>query len=478
MNLVNLFSTTYKLKLDKKEGFYSPLGILFSFILCGLSVLAFFAFGIDIIRKEKPNIVNNTIFNLDRNFKIPTNFTSFGFFHKGVATSDFSRYLTLWAKHEDADPAYKKDLITTHINVTKMPLEKCKLEDISPEIAALAVDGPITDRLCWPKKFPTIMRNSYGEANGAFPEVLITICQNSTANNNFCYPEAQILNDFQYMSFNIFFWDSYIDGYDWNDPGKKVVYKFFNNMGSFFFKRIVFNMKMKSFTTDEGWIIQSDREQNYFSLESVDVTFALRDDEELLHIVFSIYRYKDYYKRKYIKIQEVLAYIGGFISLFYNFLSAIYNYFIFPDVLSLFWDKIRNRPEKTLKDERKQFDVIPFNPDLQINKGTPADKVNASCISFSPVLRGPPLNDKFGESSVFFRQKLEFGCCKKLFRKNLSNDKNNLYHYVQELWNSSVSIETLGKLSLSMNRIEMLLDSSDYSSQFEVRQEHLKEKKS
>lgn len=206
MNLVNLFTTTYKLKLDKKEGYDSPIGVIFSVILCGLSVLAFIAFGIDIFNKEKPSIVNNTVFNLDRNYKIPTNFTSFGFFHKGTARSDFSRYLNVWAKHEDANPAYKKELINSHINVTKVPLVKCKAEDISPEIAALAVDGPLTDRLCWPKEFPTIMRNSYGEANGAFPMILITICQNSTANNNFCYPEEKIINEFQYMSFNIFFW--------------------------------------------------------------------------------------------------------------------------------------------------------------------------------------------------------------------------------------------------------------------------------
>lgn len=256
--------------------------------------------------------------------------------------------------------------------------------------------------------------------------------------------------------------DSYIDGYDWAEPGKTVVYKFFNNMGSDFFKRIVFNMKMKSFTTDEGWIIQSDRVQNYFSLESTDVSLAKRDDPELLHIVFSIFRYKDFYRRKYIKIQEVLAYIGGFISLFYNILSTFYNYIIFPDVLSLFWDKIQDHSKNNgLIDDRSHLNLIQFKPDISVSKCAPIDKdkVNASDFSVSAIKGSHSQLSRIPDHKTLgLDSKLKFGCFKKLFRRYLTNDKSSLYVYVQDLWNTAVSIETLGKFSISMKKFDELHD--------------------
>lgn len=443
---LNFFETTIKLRLDKSSNFGPRIGLILSAVLTIVSILAFFAFGIDIILKEKPAIVTNTIFNQNRNYELPKNFTSFGFFFQGKAVSDFSRYFQVYALHQDANPDYLNDKsnpnLTGHINNTIYPMEKCSLDDIAPEIQELAVDGPVTERLCWPKQFPTIMRNSWGEANGAFPQLVIAVCKNTTDNNNFCASNQEITSMYSAVTFNLFFWDTYIDGYDWGNPGKVVVYKFFSNFAADSFRRTVFNMRMKSFTTDEGWIIQSNRNQNYISFDSVDTTVVARNRPEILNLIFGIYRYQDSYFRKYIKIQEVFAYIGGFFSLFYKLLLLAYNYLTEPDILANFWTKIRsNKKQIKAQVQLKDAHMVALPDNSKVFESGINNYINPN--NKQDIVPNP---------KVVLPSKLQLSFCQKVFRSRGPNSK--FYSQIENLWKTILSVDNIGNMYLRLNKLE------------------------
>jgi hypothetical protein len=62
-------------------------------------------------------------------------------------------------------------------------------------------------------------------------------------------------------------------------------------------------------------------------------SYHTKNSTQIFSHIITISSYKDFYKRSYIKIQGVLAYIGGYVTFFNIFLSYINAYLIYPNFI-------------------------------------------------------------------------------------------------------------------------------------------------
>jgi hypothetical protein len=157
-------------------------------------------------------------------------------------------------------------------------------------------------------------------------------CNNSTLNNNTCYPR-EVIKDYLSNSnvyFRYYFPDFIIDHNNSTSPLQEsftwIERKVYGDM----FYGYNENIKIVNYTSDEGTVMQDLRTWTLFGRdESSSVDIALKGTASVPNTlsVFTISFVSgklDYYKRNYPKLQSVVANIGGvikFIMTISNFLS-------------------------------------------------------------------------------------------------------------------------------------------------------------
>jgi len=182
------------------------------------------------------------------------------------------------------------------------------------------------------------------------------ICKNTTANNNTCYPLEDIYKEFTVINVHYVLTDFFIDGYDYSQPGKKTFISGLLKGGSNTWTRTVYWYKNIYYDTDTSWILESIRKQIYFQNNQLDKEIYYQEKTKVFfsHLI-SISKKADYFNRSYLKIQGVLAYIGGFIT-FFKLSFSFFNSMILKQDIHLIFDHNFNKNRSLFENRKSQID--------------------------------------------------------------------------------------------------------------------------
>jgi hypothetical protein len=125
--------------------------------------------------------------------------------------------------------------------------------------------------------------------------------------------------------------ESFTDSTDFENPGKIVTYLSGLPISSTMYKRHYIYYDRVKFNSDSGYIFEDIQSTEYLSFQRLytDINFAgasLRPNS-FGEITFQFNKIQKIFNRRYLKVQEVLASVGGFLNALYIIANLI-NFFI------------------------------------------------------------------------------------------------------------------------------------------------------
>ena len=201
----------------------------------------------------------------------------------------------------------------------------------------------------------------------------IRFCKNSTE-NNLCYPLEYSVNLLQESYLDVIIIDYTLDSLNIKNTGTMTLLKERFMISSTMFKRIWFYLENIKFLTDDGYIFQNNKIDNFHRYNSVRFDVDSRDTINVYYFatltILNTSQTSHYFK-SYSKIQDYIAIMGGIIKAFtligtfLNHFNAINSYYfkLITDFLidknnDKIYKKRRNTTNLSLNNLRNKFSRI------------------------------------------------------------------------------------------------------------------------
>jgi hypothetical protein len=300
-------------------------GILIFFLYCVIY------FGLDIVYKEQPisrfskEYVNvSRIYLKDYPLKIL-------FTQPGIILGDISRFINFKA-------TYLKIGLNgvNSISYDSLIVEHCKDEFIKPELKEFFYyqgDEYFKNGFCInPFKYIAMngttvnedifFQNPFGSTNSATFIIDMYPCVNSTLNNNTCY-STEVQNTLaSALTLNIVHLDSYVNLNDHTEPFRYFMGALTTYLTLSTKKAHTLSVLQAIITTDDGFIMEDMSNSTHYQVESIKTDIA--DNLYYYRLILASTNLKDNYFRNYIKVQDIIAKIGGL----FQFLLTVATYLL------------------------------------------------------------------------------------------------------------------------------------------------------
>ena len=201
----------------------------------------------------------------------------------------------------------------------------------------------------------------------------IRFCKNSTE-NNLCYPLEYSVNLLQESYLDVIIIDYTLDSLNIKNTGSMTLQRERFMISSTMFKRIWFYLENIKFLTDDGYIFQNNKIDNFHKYNSVRFDVDSRDTINVYYFatltILNTSQTSHYFK-SYTKIQDYIAIMGGIIKAFtllgtfLNHFNAINSYYfkLITDFLidknnDKIYKKRRNTTNLSLNNLRNKFSRI------------------------------------------------------------------------------------------------------------------------
>ncbi len=169
----------------------------------------------------------------------------------------------------------------------------------------------------------------------------LAICKNTTENNNHCHPDQKIREDLKTFFVQFLYKDSFIDNQDLDDPVKYFITSNTLKSSSLAYRRDYFIYKNIDYNTDTGILLSEFVSSKHSALLPL-TTDSVSDPETgiFTNVLFGLNNIKEVYDRKYIKVQDVAAQVGGIIKLFMIVINFTVEYISYIPFLDELYDMI------------------------------------------------------------------------------------------------------------------------------------------
>ena len=222
------------------------------------------------------------------------------------------------------------------------------------------------DYFCIGHKNDTLFKNSFTELDSQYISIVVKSCNSKLRK---CPDDLnEKLSEF-YFQMN--FYNSYFDSTNYTDPIQK--YEYFNTIqaNNKMMKRQYIRFNNNEYITDNGWILEEVVKYNYISLQDIKLDINPLDEKSqapsLVQLSLESPKIKEVTKRTYLKIQELVAKIGGLVKGFHILLIVISSfYFRFEYIVHI--AELSIKKEKSNEYEFYSFEVSKFNNIESINK--------------------------------------------------------------------------------------------------------------
>jgi hypothetical protein len=310
----------------------------------------------------------------------------------------------------------------------------------------------------------TYPHGQYGMSSLSHDPVSYTLsinkCVNSSLNNNNCAPLEQINEYYTEKYFAMKFIDNYFDVTDYRKPIVKYVNTINGILGPDHISNNWLNYLKVNLTTQDGLIFDDKKDKESYKFDyRVEIVGASIGDSQILNLNFYLQNMTQFYNRSYMKLQDVLANIGGIVKFF----------IVAGTILNFFHDKFQ-----TLIDS---YEFLSKHVQFDDHSGE-AMSSSVQIYNFSSKSARPPERNvfefdnqkKFAEHKISAFQRgekvrklpsiLGFSCWRFYLKKESSESK--YLEYSKRLTDLFLDINNLFNINLDIIKIKkFLLDNAE-----------------
>lgn len=283
-------------------------------------------------------IEENPIELINKNASVSHNFTKNTYFPYFVVQAVFPNGTRIFfeeLRNYISFEVYYKD---KDYRLSRVGLEACYYRDqdifldLSPEVIEKDGNTQSKQSMCI-KNYSLEMgyRANYskGEINETAINFLIKLCQNET-NESKCKTDEEIKTILRYVVVEIYLPKTI---YDFSYPANtaKIIYEMAQYTVGYFSKKIIFSTIAENILyTDSGLFLEEYQKDKFnFNVEksSADLSFREENDQYLFILVIGFGTSKTVYYRKNQKLIDILAKLGGILSLLYKGARIICSFY-------------------------------------------------------------------------------------------------------------------------------------------------------
>lgn len=326
-----------KIMLNKDYNIKTAIGGCLTLITIMLVLIFTWFIGKDIIYKEKPiSYIQTDVAEKHLNINISKKTFPFSFTmtdDDNVPLVDFS-YLAIKLFIYEYELDEEKRLFMVK-NLTEHETKFCDYYDFPNIKKKLFDDAQLSLTLC-PKE-DDVSFNLYGSCNEnkiKFIQISIEMCKNSTYNDVICKSNEEIKKFLGNLTINLnlYYRDTKVLINNNTHPVEYLTASRYKYIISEYYKEIVYKIQTQNIYTDNGLVFSTEEENNFYKLVEDFADFRQISDNYFQLLVFEIYssNISQSYYRRYIKIPDVIAFMGGILKIFY--VSFLYLNSVFSEV--------------------------------------------------------------------------------------------------------------------------------------------------
>mmetsp|Transcript_35290 Transcript_35290/g.36681 ORF Transcript_35290/g.36681 Transcript_35290/m.36681 type:complete len:504 (-) Transcript_35290:22-1533(-) len=167
------------------------------------------------------------------------------------------------------------------------------------------------------------IKNNYSASDSAFTSITFDRCD---PEKDDCHENLDQIYKGFFIS--IRYANTYINNNDYKNP--LVYYKdviTIRVQGSLF-RRVNFSLTQDIINTDQGWLLENYHEINYLGISDIYYEYSFAATERILNITFDSPLIRKKTTRSYMKVQELMAKIGGFFEGLYLLMFVLVNHYV------------------------------------------------------------------------------------------------------------------------------------------------------
>ena len=339
---VDVFGRKTELKMAGHTKYKTILGGFLTLVLILLSTLLFVNFSSDMIYHNNPTVVFSEMFAPmpeRSNFSKENNFFNFGVqYPSGIQFVDNSIYTPQVY-------LYVSDKTKNVINSSLIPFDRCSQADLPSDPVlnkyfAYPAGSNLSDMLCVKNLDQYYMEGSFDTDIYYALIIKIFLCTNKTSDPNavVCKSPDEIKKKMGF--FGLYYMDYLIDPKNFDQPGQSVGKGYFSPTSIGMTKSVARYIATTQISSNDGFIFNSFNYFTYPTFKQDDETLQIDSTNSGMAMKFVMRKHHNnmVYERRYKKLQNVLAEMGGFIQIMYLIFFAI----SMPFVSKKYFEKIIN----------------------------------------------------------------------------------------------------------------------------------------
>ena len=318
-------------------------GLLISFLVLIPIIVLGAMFGNDLFRREAPFVfLSNEIYN-DVELKM-TDFPFFVsfFYNNGINLAPFNSYFDV-----DITNYINEDNLYVEKNLTLISCKEVKFTD-HDEIVQNFMLNRSEEFMCLNSSSTTKTKGKFPNGSSSVIRIRLDFCDPLKRED--CKINQEIISS-QPVIQN-YYLNSIVNSKNYTHPVNYIIERFINGLSYGVSKDFEFIFSKDLYVSDNGWLIQSKVETNYFSLVTINRNFNLAINQELNKFINSrsVYSFnmklstiRQVNNRSYIKVQELIARIGGIVNallvftkiIAYNYLRYLFLFFVRKSIIEI-----------------------------------------------------------------------------------------------------------------------------------------------
>jgi len=339
---IDMLGPVINFKINGHMILKSNFGGFITLLIFILSVGAFIGFGRDLFLRENPIVLFNklendspsfTITDMNFLFAVYDQFSDLGF-------EEFERKFVGYMEYYE----YMGD--GTNIDGSTDPNNNHFFEKCSPEALAKWDGYFYNDKslyFCLPKNTTLNIKGIFNEGAHSAVRMQIMYCFNNTDSTQ--GPIHTNCHDRNFIERNVtgriqmhyIFSSSKIDSGNYVTPGTIIPVTGLTNTNVNTWNRLTVNFINSEVDTNTGWFLAEWYYQVYNRIESIvsESVYSPGTDTIFSHLMGN-YKYKEVYRRDYIKIQNIFALMGGFVTATVIIMRFIIAFTSRPSLVDIF----------------------------------------------------------------------------------------------------------------------------------------------
>jgi hypothetical protein len=437
------FGVEPKFNIDKKDKYNTPLGGIITIVIFLIILAGFGLFANELTARQNPTVISSTLYQMNPDEYVLDN--SFAFFI-GIQNKRAQYYLDptivkLTIEYITYTREFEGDTIKWVRRGRFLRMEPCELVTHFSNFTDLFSNLPLPTLYCVnPEDGKNMsLAGAWGEQKLNMIKMEVRPCKNSTESETetVCKPQKEIEETLSGGYFVINHVDTLFEPKNYTHPSKHFRRNYFTSMSNKYFKEVSINFHNVEYNTDHGILTEEIKTDKYLQLDELREYYDFRSDstEVMLTCLLRMSNMKYQFNRKYLKIQDVVAQVGGLANAMFLIVNLMYSNFSLAGYYLYLGEKLFELNNEEKIDEMSLVNKVFLHSKKNPNPNNNSGLYNESS-QFTPVYDFNK-NLKIARAFTEKTQKAQTNSCFENFRigacycfisENSKNKKSKLFY--------------------------------------------------